>query len=239
MRTNIFFKILPLIFLLTEAKFANSKVLTFDLSQKNVEISDDSSKPDFIVFGFTDSKDSLVLKVEGPNQKVILQKKKKFFGMWTWNKTGEFSYPGLYHYYTNNKDEEIDFEIKKDLVDNIKLIGKDDDNLKKDLIRKKKSIDLFFIKNNSFKIINEKIPNFFKIPVKLPLNSPTGEYLVSLSIMGKGNNFETSKLKINVSKPGISSFIFKFAHKYSFIYGIFSAIIAIGLGFLAGVVFRK
>ena len=57
--------------------------------------------------------------------------------------------------------------------------------------------------------------------------------------MGKGNNFETSKLKINVSKPGISSFIFKFAHKYSFIYGIFSAIIAIGLGFLAGVVFRK
>ena len=26
---------------------------------------------------------------------------------------------------------EIDFEIKKDLVDNIKLIGKDDDNLKK------------------------------------------------------------------------------------------------------------
>ena len=51
--------------------------------------------------------------------------------MWTWGKTGEFSYPSLNHYYTNNKTNQIDFEIKKDLYDNIKLIGKDDDNLKK------------------------------------------------------------------------------------------------------------
>ena len=52
--------------------------------------------------------------------------------MWTWNKTGEFSYPSLFHYYTNVKDNDVDFNVKKDLVDNIKLIGKDDDNLKKD-----------------------------------------------------------------------------------------------------------
>ena len=58
-------------------------------------------------------------------------------------KTGEFSYPSLFHYYTNVKNNEIDFLVKKDLVDNIKLIGKDDDNLKKDLIEKKMSIDLF------------------------------------------------------------------------------------------------
>ena len=50
--------------------------------------------------------------------------------MWSWSKTGEFIYPGLFHYYTN-KDDEIDFEVKKDLFDNVKLIGKDDDNLKK------------------------------------------------------------------------------------------------------------
>ena len=25
--------------------------------------------------------------------------------MWTWNKTGEFDYPGLFHYYTNKNDD--------------------------------------------------------------------------------------------------------------------------------------
>ena len=48
--------------------------------------------------------------------------------MWTWNKTGEFSYPSLFHYYTNSRNNEIDFYAEEDLVDIfIKLIGKDDD----------------------------------------------------------------------------------------------------------------
>ena len=101
------------------------------------------------------------------------------------------------------------------------------------------SLDLFRIKNNSFQIINKKIPNFFKIPVKLPKNSPEGMYTVSLNIMDSINNFESKKIEIKVSKPGVSSFIFKFAHKFSFIYGLFSAIIAIGLGLSAGFIFRK
>ena len=216
-----------------------SQVLIFDLSERNIKISKDDLNADFTIFGYTNSTSSLVLKIKGPGQKVILQKKNKIFGMWSWSKTGEFIYPGLFHYYTNKDDDEIDFEVKKDLFDNVKLIGKDDDNLKKDLIEKKMSLDLFRIKNNSFQTINKKIPNFFKIPVKLPKNSPEGIYTVSLNIMDSINNFESKKIEIKVSKPGLSSFIFKFAHKFSFIYGLFSAMIAIGLGLSAGFVFRK
>ena len=220
-------------------KEINSQVLIFDLSERNIKISKDDFNADFTIFGYTNSTSSLVLKIKGPSQKVILQKKNKIFGMWSWSKTGEFIYPGLFHYYTNKDDDEIDFEVKKDLFDNVKLIGKDDDNLKKDLIEKKMSLDLFRIKNNSFQTINKKIPNFFKIPVKLPKNSPEGLYTVSLNIMDSINNFESKKIEIKVSKPGLSSFIFKFAHKFSFIYGLFSAMIAIGLGLSAGFVFRK
>ncbi len=226
-----------LIYLASNTLFANT--LTFDISQKNISVSENSNEPDFTIYGFSDSKKTLVLKVMGPKQKVVLQKKKKIFGMWTWNKTGEFSYPGLFHYYTNNRNNEIEFDIKKDLVDNIRLIGKDDDNLKKELIEKKLSISLFMIKNNSFQVINNSVPKFFKIPVKLPKNCPSGEYFVSMSLIDKGNKFETKKIKISVEKPGLSSFIFKFAHKFSFIYGIFSAIIAIGLGIIAGFIFKK
>ncbi|MBC33892.1 MAG: hypothetical protein CMN01_04620 [Rickettsiales bacterium] len=217
----------------------NSEVLTFDISEKEIRISDKKNTPDFIVYGFSNFKDSIVLKIKGPTQKVILQKKKKIFNMWTWSKTGEFSYPGLSHYYSNNVSDEIDFEIKKDLVDNIKLIGKDDDNLKKELIEKKRSIDLFLIKNDSFKKINKEIPSFFKVPVFLPKNSPEGDYEVSMSIVNKTNAYETNKQKIIIKKPGVSSFVYKMAHNFSFIYAVFSVIIAISFGLLAGVLFRK
>jgi len=101
------------------------------------------------------------------------------------------------------------------------------------------SLDLFLIKNDSFEVVNKNMSNFFKIPIKLPKNSPEGEYTISLNIIDSINNFESKRLKINVEKPGISSFIFQFAHRFSFIYGLFSAMIAIGLGLLAGLFFRK
>ena len=114
-----------------------SNILIFDVSHQKVSISSDSKETNFTIYGFSDSPKNLVLKITGPNQKVVLQKKKKVFGMWTWNKTGEFSYPSLFHYYTNIKNNDIDFHVKKDLVDKITLVGKDDDNLKKELIDKK------------------------------------------------------------------------------------------------------
>ena len=234
-----FIKIIFLFFFFLYAFEIKSNILIFDVSQKKVSVSSDSEDTHFTIYGFSDSPNNLVLKITGPNQKVFLQKKKKVFGMWTWNKTGEFSYPSLFHYYTNIKDNEIDFHVKKDLVDNIKLIGKDDDNLKKELIDKKMSIDLFSIKNESFKLLSNGTPLFFKIPVTLPKNSPAGKYLISMNLMDKGSKFETKKIQIFVEKPGISSFIFEFAHRFSFLYGVFSAIIAIGLGITAGFIFKK
>ena len=234
-----FIKIISLFLFFLHSFEVKSNILIFDVSHQKVSISSDSKETNFTIYGFSDSPKNLVLKITGPNQKVVLQKKKKVFGMWTWNKTGEFSYPSLFHYYTNIKNNDIDFHVKKDLVDNIKLIGKDDDNLKKELIDKKMSIDLFSIKNESFELLSEDIPVFFKIPVKLPKNSPAGKYLVSMNLMDQGSKFETKKIEVFIEKPGVSSFVFEFAHKFSFLYGVFSAIIAIGLGITAGLIFKK
>ena len=66
----------------------SSKVLIFDVSKKNSKLSEENSEPDFIIFGYTDSKEPLVIKIKGPEQKVILQKKNKVLGMWSWSKTG-------------------------------------------------------------------------------------------------------------------------------------------------------
>ena len=69
-----------------------SKILIFDVSKKNIQLSEKKINPDFIIFGYTDADEPLVIKIKGPEQKVILQKKTKVLGMWSWSKTGEFIY---------------------------------------------------------------------------------------------------------------------------------------------------
>ena len=64
------------------------------------------------------------------------------------------------------------------------------------------------------------------------------KFFVSMKLMDKGSKCETNKIELNIEKPGISSFIFKFAHKFSFIWFV-SAIIAIGLGISAGLIFKE
>ena len=108
-----------------------SNSLSLDVSSNKILTKPNQKNINLIVFGYNDDSGYLVLKVIGPQQKVILQNKKKLFGVWTWSKTGEFTYPALYHFYSNKPSEKIEFKIQKEMFDNIKLQGKDNDNLKK------------------------------------------------------------------------------------------------------------
>ena len=48
-------------FLLLLIQKPNAEILIFDLSDNDIEISKNKSNPDFTIFGFTNSKSSLVL----------------------------------------------------------------------------------------------------------------------------------------------------------------------------------
>ena len=96
------------------------------------------------------------------------------------------------------------------------------------------------VKNSSLVSIEETTPNFFKIPVEIPFNAPTGIYTVILELFDKnGKLLESSIKKVTVEKTGLNSMIFYLAHRYSFFYGFVSVIIAILLGISAGLVFRR
>ena len=230
---------LLILFLFFSSGFCKADLLSFDIPSKKVILKSKTNEPSFVIYGYNTSKNFVVVKIKGPNQKVILQKKTKFLSMWTWKKSGEFSYPSVFHYYTNNKKLDIDFRIKKNLHDNIILLGKDRDNLKKDLIKKKMNTGFFLIKNNAFNEIEKENPVFFKIPVYLPYNSPAGKYEIMMEVFNAGKVVQKKKKYLTVVKPGFNSFIYSFAHNFSFLYGLLCAIVAIALGLTAGYVFRR
>jgi len=217
----------------------SSEKLNFDISKTAIVLDRENKQPSFTIYGFNQTKNLLVIKIKGPRQKVILQKKVKFLNMWTWEKSGEFSFPSIFHYYTNTKTDDIDFRLKKNLHDNIKLLGKDNDNLKKDLIKNKMQSGLFLIKNKSFDFIDKKDPIFFKIPIKIPYSAPSGKYQVILETYEKEKIVNNKTKSFYVKKLGFNSFIYYFAHNFSFLYGIVSVIVAVSLGVGAGFIFRK
>ena len=53
----------------------SSQPLSFDLSSYEVTLKNNNKKNNLTIFGYNKTKDLLVLKIVGPNQKVILQKK--------------------------------------------------------------------------------------------------------------------------------------------------------------------
>ena len=60
-----------------------------------------------------------------------------------------------------------------------------------------------------------------------------------VNIEKDGKIIKKKEKSIKVNKMGFNSFIFTLAHKFSFIYGIISVLIAISFGIIAGVIFRK
>ena len=58
--------------------FGNLKANTlfFDISDTKIILGEETNEADFIIYGFSNAKRTLVLKITGPKQKVILQKKR-------------------------------------------------------------------------------------------------------------------------------------------------------------------
>ena len=74
---KIFYLVKIITFLAFTTNIAKAEKLIFDVSNSKITLGNKKKENDFTIYGFSDSKRTLVLKITGPKQKVILQKKKK------------------------------------------------------------------------------------------------------------------------------------------------------------------
>ena len=79
----------------------------------------------------------------------------------------------------------------------------------------------------------------FRASLSLPSNIPTGDYSVRVLHFRDGVALSERTTDMNVRKAGLSALIYRFAHDYSALYGIFAIIFAVGSGWLAAVAFRR
>ena len=82
-------------------------------------------------------------------------------------------------------------------------------------------------------------PNVFTTQVRLPATAPVGLYVVSISILAEGVPLKTAQAGFVVRKVGFDAFVSQASRTEPLSYGIITIAMAIFLGWLANLVFRR
>ena len=220
----------------------------FDLSENNIKIKTDFNGKEIIVFGILNNNQETLITIKGPEKKAIINKKERILGFWfntkkiTYNKV-----PSIFFIASSAELEDIlptSTIIKQELGFNYLLENKlskrnfiSNSSLKKwkdNFIRIKKNKNLF--KKYKIKKIENKL---FQTRVFFPAESLPGEYRINVYQIKDKVILNMKEKKITLTKSGIGSDIYDFAHKNSAAYGLFAIIFAILSGFLAATMFRR
>ncbi|MBZ9671168.1 TIGR02186 family protein [Mesorhizobium sp. ES1-3] len=81
--------------------------------------------------------------------------------------------------------------------------------------------------------------NLFRATVRLAPNVPVGTHKARAFLFKSGLFIKESSAQLEIRKSGFEQSIFRVAHDYSFLYGVFAISLAMVTGWLGRLVFRK
>jgi|TARA_B110000902_G_scaffold76551_1_gene91038 uncharacterized protein (TIGR02186 family) len=246
------FQIILLLFVYTYSSNSSAENnLVADLSQDNVKISTNFLGAKILLFGAYDGiqGDDIIVVVSGPKGLVTVQKKEKVLGVWVNTKKINYINAPKYLYIASNRDinEILNYKTRK--ISEIGLNNlnvrmqpgenistKEEETWRKALTRNMLKSKLWSLDENSVKLNKNAL---FRTYVALPSNVPTG--IFNVKILHYRNNKLISKERstINVSKSGMSAEIYNIAQNYSTLYGIFAVLLAVLIGWITNIIFRK
>ena len=225
--------------------------LVADLSQDNVEISTDFLGAKILLFGAYDGKkgDDIIVVVTGPKGLVTVQKKERVLGVWVNTRKVNYINAPKYLHISSNRDIN---EILNQKTRKISEIGLNNLNVRiqpGERISKEKekewrqALTRNMLKSKLWSLNEDSVAlnknTLFKSSLTLPSNVPTGIFNVKILHYRNNNLISKEMSKINVLKSGISAEIYNIAHNYSTLYGIFAVLLAVLIGWVTNLMFRK
>ncbi len=214
------------------------------------------------VFNPTDTPADVVVVVRGPDAPVRLVKKTRNMGVWLNSRPVLFEgAPGFYMTASTRPLNEIAaFGQLRRLgvgVDHLRIAAPDeartvtrygvrdvvvsrlgDDYLdwRRAVIRLKEQAALYDTDPDGVSFVDKGL---FRAEVDLPTTVPTGQYYAEVWLFQEGKPTSVSNLTLTVEKVGFERGIYEFAHRHSWLYGVFCVLLAAGVGYLGSRVFRR
>lgn len=249
---------LPALVLPALVQPAASEELVLALSTREVAITSTYTGAEITVFGLIErdartiartGEYDIVANVQGPSGEIAIQRKGKFGPIWLTENRKRYTKVPLFFSILSSKP--LATVVDENTRERLKL-GLEYFLPEPALLEGRRDIDDFGFRNALLRLRREEggltqdekaitmiRPNLFTAKITLPAKAPTGLYLVNLSVLSEGVPLRTAQAGFVVRKVGFDAFVANAARSEAWGYGLFTVIMAILLGWVANVVFRR
>ncbi|WP_417449900.1 TIGR02186 family protein [Kordiimonas sp.] len=235
-----------------------AEAVVTDLSNRRIEIRYSFNGADLILFGAVgatsintlNDKYDVVIVVRGPEEPTVVREKERVGGIWVNTKAVRFpAAPGYYAVAASRPLEEIATPVAFASYGigfkNLPLVADSgtgrgltvpSPEFRNALFRLRASEGLYRQEIDSVSVVDEGL---FRTDIRLPANVPIGNFIVETFIFQKGSMKARHRINLHVDKEGFERAAYTFAHEWPFFYGLVAVIVALGAGWLAGILGRK
>ena len=191
----------------------------------------------------------IVVSVQGPSGDVQLQQKSRFGPIWLTDQRRRFARIPLFLAVLSSAplreitDENVRQSLRLGLDHFLPSIGRvsaSDDlsetNFRAALLRLREAERSLMFDPSAVTMVR---PNVFSARIALPATAPTGLYVAHVSLLADGLPLKTVQAGFVVRKVGFDAFVAESARNASFAYGAATLIMAVLLGWMANLIFRR
>ena len=227
------------------------------LSTDRISITSDFSGADLTIFGALDNADPLINRqgrydvivvLEGPMRPVVVRKKERVLGVWINTDSETFvSAPASYSVATTRALQDItdqnNFRQLALGTDNIYIAPMDRtgdpakiDEFEAALRGLKRTSGLYSENIGGVQFLTQSL---FRASLRLAPNVPVGTHKARAFLFKNGIFVKESSAQLAIQKAGFEQTLFRFANTNGFAYGVISVLLAIVIGWLGRVIFRR
>jgi uncharacterized protein (TIGR02186 family) len=191
----------------------------------------------------------VVATVQGPAGEVVLHQKGRFGPIWLTAARKRFNHVPLHFALLSARplveiaDADVAARLRLGLEHYLVLPppptaekAREDAGFREAMLRLRAEEDALIIDPSAITMIR---PNLFTARVRLPGKAPTGLYLINISVLSEGVVLRTVQSGFVVRKVGIDGLLSNAARAQPGYYALTTIIMAILLGWIANIVFRR
>jgi len=238
---------------------AAAERLVVSLSNHRVQITSNFVGEDLVLFGTVEpdpgktirrANYDLVVTVAGPRKNFRTRRKARVLGIWVNTDSREFVQVPSYLTILSNRPfaQVANAETLRRLqigLNNMLLpqrIGPDiadtvhNDPFRVAFVRLERGQGLYREISNGVTFLT---PAVFRAAIPLPANVPTGTYRIDVKLFADGAMIAHTASALEVIKAGFEQYVAEAAANNGLLYGILTVLMALSVGWLASVVFRR
>lgn len=239
------------------AQLASPEGIQIGLSTEQVEITAGFSGADLTIFGSLENPDpevarqgryDVIVVLEGPARRIVVRRKDRVMGIWINLRSEEFeNVPFSYSVATTRPFQDITEPVSYrqlslgsgniylqpvDITGNPVTIAE----FTKALRERKVAAGLYSENVGGVRFLSQ---NLFRATVRLAPDAPVGTHKARAFLFRNGVFVKESSAQLEIRKAGFEQAVFRLAHNHGLFYGALSVALAVGVGWLGSIVFRK